>query len=68
MSASDNKSAIFVTDTAKQVKNKINKYAKSGGGETKGEQVRLSYIVYYHGIDVCLMAVIPKKRCRYHFL
>ena len=39
MSASDTKTAIFVTDTAKQVKNKINKYAKSGGGETKEEQV-----------------------------
>ena len=34
MSASDTSSAIFVTDTYKQIKNKINKYAFSGGGDT----------------------------------
>lgn len=31
MSASDDTSAIFLTDSAKQIKNKINKYAFSGG-------------------------------------
>ncbi|KAL1897214.1 tryptophan--tRNA ligase [Ceratocystis pirilliformis] len=31
MSASDDTSAIFLTDTTKQIKNKINKYAFSGG-------------------------------------
>lgn len=34
MSASKNESAIFLTDTPKQIKTKINKYAFSGGGET----------------------------------
>eukprot|EP00898_Chlorokybus_atmophyticus_P006174 jgi/Chlat1/6558/Chrsp45S06033 len=34
MSASDPNSAIYVTDTAKQIKDKINKYAFSGGGAT----------------------------------
>jgi tryptophanyl-tRNA synthetase len=34
MSASDPNSSIFLTDTAKQVKDKINKYAFSGGGQT----------------------------------
>lgn len=34
MSASDETSAIFVTDTPKQIKSKINKYAFSGGGAT----------------------------------
>ncbi|KAM7541356.1 hypothetical protein Aperf_G00000025333 [Anoplocephala perfoliata] len=34
MSASDQNSAIFLTDTPKQIKNKINKYAFSGGGAT----------------------------------
>ena len=34
MSASDPNSAIYVTDTPKQIKNKINKYAFSGGGNT----------------------------------
>ncbi|KAL7062499.1 hypothetical protein AAHC03_0544 [Spirometra sp. Aus1] len=34
MSASDTNSAIFVTDTPKQIKTKINKYAFSGGGAT----------------------------------
>ena len=38
MSASLPNSAVFVTDTAKQIKDKINKHAFSGGGATKEEQ------------------------------
>lgn len=34
MSASDENSAIYLTDTAKQIKNKINKHGFSGGGDT----------------------------------
>ena len=34
MSASDDTSAIFCTDTPKQIKEKVNKYAFSGGQET----------------------------------
>lgn len=34
MSASDPTSAIYVTDSAKDIKNKVNKYAFSGGGST----------------------------------
>lgn len=34
MSASDTNSAVFLTDTPKQIKNKINKYAFSGGRVT----------------------------------
>ncbi|KAI8643227.1 hypothetical protein BD408DRAFT_415170 [Parasitella parasitica] len=37
MSASIDSSAIFMTDTAKQIKNKINKHAFSGGGATLEE-------------------------------
>ena len=37
MSASLPNSAIFVTDTDKQIKNKINKHAFSGGGKTEAE-------------------------------
>ncbi|CAG9464959.1 unnamed protein product [Pedinophyceae sp. YPF-701] len=37
MSASDSNSAIFVTDTPKQIKTKINKYAFSGGQATVEE-------------------------------
>lgn len=37
MSASLDTSAIFMTDTAKQIKNKINKHAFSGGGATVEE-------------------------------
>ncbi|KAL3313767.1 Tryptophan--tRNA ligase, cytoplasmic [Cichlidogyrus casuarinus] len=37
MSASDVNSAIFLTDTPKQIKNKINKYAFSGGQTTVEE-------------------------------
>lgn len=38
MSASSDISAIFMTDTAKQIQTKINKYAFSGGGATMEEQ------------------------------
>ena len=38
MSASNENSAIFVTDTPKQIEKKINKFAVSGGGETLEEQ------------------------------
>ncbi|KAI8050908.1 tryptophan--tRNA ligase, cytoplasmic [Syncephalis plumigaleata] len=34
MSASDDTSAIFLSDTQAQIKNKINRYAFSGGGDT----------------------------------
>lgn len=37
MSASDVNSAIYLTDTSKQIKNKINKYAFSGGRTTVEE-------------------------------
>ena len=37
MSASVPTSSIFLTDTPKQIKNKINKYAFSGGGDTVEE-------------------------------
>ncbi|KAI9225507.1 MAG: hypothetical protein DHS80DRAFT_33638 [Piptocephalis tieghemiana] len=37
MSASIDTSAIFMSDTPKQIKSKINKYAFSGGGATKEE-------------------------------
>uniref|UniRef100_UPI00358E0652 tryptophan--tRNA ligase, cytoplasmic isoform X2 n=1 Tax=Myxine glutinosa TaxID=7769 RepID=UPI00358E0652 len=41
MSASDANSAIFLTDSPKQIKNKINKYAFSGGRDTLEEHRRL---------------------------
>ncbi|KAL5009393.1 hypothetical protein ScPMuIL_014974 [Solemya velum] len=37
MSASDPNSSIFLTDTNKQIKTKVNKYAFSGGGDTVEE-------------------------------
>lgn len=37
MSASDPNSSIFLTDTDKQIKTKVNKYAFSGGGATTEE-------------------------------
>lgn len=37
MSASDDTSAIFMKDTAKEIKTKVNKYAFSGGRETVEE-------------------------------
>ncbi|KAH8664229.1 hypothetical protein BX600DRAFT_464049 [Xylariales sp. PMI_506] len=41
MSASIDASAIFMKDTANQIKNKVNRYAFSGGQETAEEQRRL---------------------------
>ncbi len=37
MSASDTTSAIFTSDTPKQIKDKVNRYAFSGGGATIAE-------------------------------
>lgn len=52
MSASDPNSSIFLTDTAKQIKTKINKHAFSGGKDTIEEHRK-------HGgnceVDVCFM-------------
>lgn len=41
MSASDENSAVFLTDTPEQIKNKINKYAFSGGRLTAEEHRKL---------------------------
>lgn len=41
MSASDSNTAVFLTDTPKQIKNKVNKYAFSGGQATVEEHRRL---------------------------
>lgn len=41
MSASNALTSIFLTDTDKQIKDKINKYAFSGGRSTREEQERL---------------------------
>ncbi|KAG9481490.1 hypothetical protein GDO78_010618 [Eleutherodactylus coqui] len=52
MSASDPNSSIFLTDTAKQIKTKINKHAFSGGKDTIEEHRK------YGGnceVDVCYM-------------
>lgn len=57
MSSSDETSAIFLTDTPNQIKNKINKYAFSGGGDTIEEHrahggncevdVAFQYLLYF---------------------
>ncbi|KAG7202898.1 hypothetical protein KM043_010041 [Ampulex compressa] len=41
MSASDNNTAIFLTDSSKQIKNKVNKHAFSGGQATVQEHREL---------------------------
>ena len=41
MSASNSESSIYMSDTPNQIKNKINRYAFSGGQETAEEQRRL---------------------------
>ncbi|KAK2711595.1 tryptophan--tRNA ligase, cytoplasmic-like [Artemia franciscana] len=61
MSASDPNSAIFLTDTEKQIKKKINKYAYSGGRDTVEEHrekggdcsvdIAFQYLTYFEEND-----------------
>jgi len=46
MSASDTTSAIFTNDTPKQIKDKVNRYAFSGGGATIAEHREKGYTHY----------------------
>ena len=63
MSASDPNSAIFVTDTPKQIKDKINKHAFSGGQDTKELQLK-------HGISllstVALLLLLTESKGTVH--
>lgn len=58
MSSSDQTSAVFLTDTAAQIKNKINKYAFSGGQETlelqREKGANLEVDVAYHYLKFLL--------------
>ncbi|GAB7350057.1 hypothetical protein MBLNU459_g0727t1 [Dothideomycetes sp. NU459] len=59
MSASDPNSAIFMSDTPSQIKNKINRFAFSGGGATREEHeknggnpdVDVSYVYLSYFLD-----------------
>ena len=61
MSGSNANSAVYVTDTPKQIKDKINKHAFSGGKETKELQeefgadlsvdVSYEWLYYFHDDD-----------------
>ncbi|KJY01755.1 tryptophanyl-trna synthetase like protein [Zymoseptoria brevis] len=72
MSASDPNSAIFMSDTASQIKNKINKRAFSGGQETMEEQRKLggnpdvdvayTYLSYFLEDDAELEDLYKKYR------
>lgn len=67
MSSSDPTSAIFMSDTKKEVQKKINKYAFSGGGETAEEHrehggnpdvdVPYQYLTYFLEDDVELKRI-----------
>ncbi|KAF1854290.1 hypothetical protein Lal_00015136 [Lupinus albus] len=67
MSSSNPNSAIFMTDTAKQIKNKINKFAFSGGRETLEEHrekggnpdvdVAYIYLTYFEDDDEKLQKI-----------
>lgn len=56
MSASDETSAIFVTDTPKQIKTKLNKHALTGGQDTKELQIQ-------HGQTSCSSQCIGVPGC-----
>lgn len=72
MSASDPTSAIFMSDTAAQIKNKINKYAFSGGRVTVEEHrqfggnpdidVSYAYLSYFLEDDAELEDIAQKYR------
>ena len=74
MSASDPNTSIYVTDTAKQIKNKINKYAFSGGGATVEEHkekggncdvdISYQYLTFFLEDDERLAQI---KKVRSHF-
>lgn len=75
MSASVDSTSIFMTDTQKQIKDKINKYAFSGGGATLEEHrekggnpdvdVSFQYLTFFLEDDDEL-AMIEKVRFRGH--
>ncbi|OJJ38733.1 hypothetical protein ASPWEDRAFT_36423 [Aspergillus wentii DTO 134E9] len=72
MSASDANSAIFMSDTPNQIKNKINKYAFSGGRDTVEEHRKLGgipevdvsfqYISYFEEDDAKLKEIEDSYR------
>ena len=62
MSASDPNSAVFVTDTPKQVQKKINKYAFSGGQPTVEEHRQLGEILWYAFALCAIGAACPPCR------
>lgn len=72
MSASDENTAIFMTDTAKQIKKKINKYAFSGGKATLEEHrkyggnpdidVAYQYLSFFKDDDEYLKKVADEYR------
>ncbi len=67
MSSSNPNSAIFMTDTPKQIKNKINRHAFSGGQETVEDHRRLGgnpdvdvsyiYLTYFEDDDAKLAKI-----------
>ncbi|XDV43851.1 hypothetical protein PO909_012250 [Leuciscus waleckii] len=75
MSASDANSSIFLTDTAKQIKNKVNKHAFSGGKDTVEEHRKLGgnpdvdvsfmYLTFFLEDDEQLEK-IRQERCASH--
>ncbi|KAL4929896.1 uncharacterized protein BDV17DRAFT_281085 [Aspergillus undulatus] len=72
MSSSDPNSAIFMTDTAKQIKTKINKYAFSGGQVSIEDHRRLGgnpdvdvsyiYLTYFEDDDAKLEEIYNKYK------
>eukprot|EP01025_Chloroclados_australasicus_P064311 TRINITY_DN857_c0_g1_i1.p1 TRINITY_DN857_c0_g1~~TRINITY_DN857_c0_g1_i1.p1 ORF type:complete len:430 (-),score=24.44 TRINITY_DN857_c0_g1_i1:518-1807(-) len=73
MSASDETSAIFVSDSETQIKDKVNKYAFSGGGATLEEQrefganiavdVSIKYLNFFMDDDAKLEQITQDYQC-----
>jgi tryptophanyl-tRNA synthetase len=72
MSASDPKSAIFLTDKPEEIKNKVNKYAFSGGKDTAEDQrkfganididVTYQYLRFFYDDDAKLLEIGEKYK------
>lgn len=73
MSASDPNNSVFLTDTANQIKNKINRYAFSGGGATVEEHrtkggncdidIPFQYLTYFMEDDDRLEQIRSSYSC-----
>ena len=64
MSASEPNSAIFVTDTPRQIKDKVNKHAFSGGQDTKELQLQHGGLLVSYVVHTCMHVCLWQQDSR----